>query len=133
MAAKGVPGHGGRRDKVRLDLLLVERGLAASREQARRLILAGEVRVEGQVADKAGRLVPRAARVEVLASPKYVSRGGLKLEAALQRFRVPVAGAVAADFGASTGGFTDCLLQAGAARVYALDVGYGQLAWSLRQ
>lgn len=133
MAAKDMPGHSSRRDKVRLDLLLVERGLAASREQARRLILAGEVRVEGQVADKAGRLVPRAARVELLASPKYVSRGGLKLEGALRRFRVPVRGVVAADFGASTGGFTDCLLQAGAARVYALDVGYGQLAWRLRQ
>ncbi|MGC8838295.1 MAG: TlyA family RNA methyltransferase [Anaerolineae bacterium] len=128
-----MPGEGERGGKVRLDLLLVERGLAPSREQARRWILAGEVRVEGQVADKPGHLVPREARVEVLAAPRYVSRGGLKLEAALRRFPVPVQGAVAADFGASTGGFTDCLLQAGAARVYALDVGYGQLAWTLRQ
>jgi 23S rRNA (cytidine1920-2'-O)/16S rRNA (cytidine1409-2'-O)-methyltransferase len=133
MAARKVPDEGRRTGKVRLDLLLVERGLAPSREQARRWILAGEVRVEGQVADKPGHLVPREAQVEVVATPKYVSRGGLKLEAALRRFAVPVRGAVAADFGASTGGFTDCLLQAGAARVYALDVGYGQLAWALRQ
>lgn len=133
MAAKKVPAERERGDKVRLDLLLVERGLAPSREQARRWILAGEVRVEGRVADKPGHLVPRGAQVEVQATPKYVSRGGLKLEAALRRFPVPVQGAVAADFGASTGGFTDCLLQAGASRVYALDVGYGQLAWTLRQ
>lgn len=132
MAAKKVSAGRERGDKVRLDLLLVERGLAPSREQARRWILAGEVRVEGQVADKPGQLVPREAQVEVQAAPKYVSRGGLKLETALRRFPVPVQGAVAADFGASTGGFTDCLLQAGAARVYALDVGYGQLAWTLR-
>lgn len=132
MAAKEAQG-GKRSGKVRLDLLLVERGLAPSREQARRRILAREVRVEGQVADKPGRLVPRDAQVEVTAPPRYVSRGGIKLETALRRFPVPVQGAVAADFGASTGGFTDCLLQAGAGRVYALDVGYGQLAWTLRQ
>ncbi|MGQ9585418.1 MAG: TlyA family RNA methyltransferase [Anaerolineae bacterium] len=123
----------GRKERSRLDLLLVEQGRAASREQARRLIMAGEVRVEGQVADKPGRLVPRGAQVEVVARPRYASRGGLKLEAALERFDVEVQGMVVADFGASTGGFTDCLLRAGAARVYALDVGYGQLAWDLRQ
>jgi len=128
-ASEGTKGKA----KSRLDLLLVERGLAPSREQARRLIMAGEVRVDGQVSDKPGRPVSREARVEVLAAPRYVGRGGLKLEEALARFDVAVEGMVAADFGASTGGFTDCLLQAGAARVYALDVGYGQLAWKLRQ
>jgi len=131
----GKQASGGTKGKVksRLDLLLVEQGLAPSREQARRLIMAGEVRVDGQVSDKPGRSVSREARVEVLAAARYVGRGGLKLEEALARFDVAVEGIVAADFGASTGGFTDCLLQAGAARVYALDVGYGQLAWKLRQ
>ena len=119
--------------KTRLDRLLVERGLASSREQARRLIMAGEVQVSGRVVDKPGRLVPEDAPVEVRRQPRYVSRGGLKLEAALDRFGLDVSGKVAVDVGASTGGFTDCLLQRGAAKVYAVDVGYGQLAWKLRQ
>ena len=119
--------------KTRLDRLLVERGLAPSREQARRLIMAGEVQVSGRVVDKPGRLVPEDAPVEVRRQPRYVSRGGLKLEAALDRFGLDVSGKVAVDVGASTGGFTDCLLQRGAAKVYAVDVGYGQLAWKLRQ
>ncbi len=119
--------------KTRLDRLLVERGLAPSREQARRLIMAGEVQVGGRVVDKPGRLVPEDAPVEVRRQPRYVSRGGLKLEAALDRFGLDVSGKVVVDVGASTGGFTDCLLQRGAAKVYAVDVGYGQLAWKLRQ
>ncbi|NLE75778.1 MAG: TlyA family RNA methyltransferase [Chloroflexi bacterium] len=122
----------GKPDKLRLDHLLVQRGLAPTREQARRLIMAGAVRVDGQVVDKPGRPTPATADVQVQDAPRYVSRGGLKLEAALTRFGLAVEGCVAADFGASTGGFTDCLLQAGASRVYALDVGYGQLAWTLR-
>lgn len=119
-------------DKVRLDVLVAERGLAPSREAARRLIMAGEVRVEGQVRDKPGTRVPRDARVAVDQPPPYVSRGGEKLAAALAAFPVAVAGQVCADVGASTGGFTDCLLQRGAARVYAIDVGYGQLDYRLR-
>ena len=118
--------------KQRLDLVLVERGLAESRSQARRLILAGLVRVAGQVADKAGMAVPVEAPIALQARPRFVGRGGEKLEAALTRFDLDVRGLVAADVGASTGGFTDCLLQHGAARVYAIDVGYGQLAWRLR-
>lgn len=118
---------------VRLDLLLSEKGLCASREQAKRLILAGCVRVDGTVIDKAAARVSPEAHLEVLARPQYVSRGGYKLAAALDAFGVNPAGRVAADVGASTGGFTDCLLQRGAARVYAIDVGYGQLAWELRQ
>jgi 23S rRNA (cytidine1920-2'-O)/16S rRNA (cytidine1409-2'-O)-methyltransferase len=109
------------------------RGLVTSREQARRLIMAGEVLVNGERLDKPGTQVDPDARVEVKQRPPYVSRGGLKLEAALHAFAIPVEGMVAADVGASTGGFTDCLLQHGAARVYAIDVGYGQIAWSLRQ
>jgi len=118
--------------KKRLDLVLVERGLAESRTQAQRLIHAGLVRVGGQVADKPGTLVATGAEVVVQARPRFVSRGGEKLEAALVRFGLEVAGSVAADVGASTGGFTDCLLQHGARRVYAIDVGYGQLDWRLR-
>ncbi len=118
--------------KRRLDTLLVERGLVESREQARRLIMAGEVLVDEQVCDKPGRAVAAAAAVHVRTPPPYVSRGGLKLAAALDRFAIDVAGRVAVDVGASTGGFTDCLLQRGARRVYAVDVGYGQLAWKLR-
>ncbi|HEY76164.1 MAG TPA: TlyA family RNA methyltransferase [Thermoflexia bacterium] len=118
--------------KKRLDRLLVERGLAESRARAQRLIMAGEVRVAGEVVDKPGRQVPVDAPVEVVARPRFVSRGGEKLEAALDRFGLDVRGWVVADVGASTGGFTDCLLQRGAARVYAIDVGYGQLAWRLR-
>lgn len=116
----------------RLDHLLVERGLAESREKARALILAGEVRVNGQRVDKAGQAVTGDARIEVAARPRYVSRGGVKLEAALERFGVNAAGKVCLDIGASTGGFTDCLLAHGAARVYAVDVGVTQLAWKLR-
>lgn len=118
--------------KERLDVLLVERELAESREQARRLILAGEVFVNEQVVDKAGRLIPVEAALRVRTPPRYVSRGGLKLEAALDAFAIDPAGLSAVDVGASTGGFTDCLLQRGAARVYAVDVGYGQLAWKVR-
>lgn len=120
------------RGKERLDLLLVERGLAESREQARRLIMAGEVLVNEQVSDKPGRTVPTDANVRVRTPLPYVSRGGQKLAAALQAFALPIAGLVAVDVGASTGGFTDCLLQHGASQVFAIDVGYGQLAWKLR-
>lgn len=118
---------------IRLDTLLVERGLAASRERARALVLAGGVRVNGQPAPKAGTMVARDCEITV-ASPDhpYVGRGGLKLAHALDTFHIPVAGAVALDIGASTGGFTDVLLQRGAARVVALDVGHGQLDWKLR-
>lgn len=119
--------------KERLDALLVRRGLAATREQARRLILAGQVRVEGRGGWKPGSRVAAEARLEVEAGPRYVSRGGLKLEAALARFGVDPSGLVCLDVGASTGGFTDCLLQHGAARVYAVDVGHGQLHYRLRQ
>ena len=118
---------------VRLDLLLVERGLVESRSLAQRLIHAGEVSVDGQLADKPGVTVPEDADLTLKAKPRFVSRGGEKLAAALERFPVDVTGLVAADIGASTGGFTDCLLQHGAAKVYAIDVGYGQLAWELRQ
>ncbi len=119
--------------KKRLDTLLVERGLAESREKAQALILAGKVLVEGEVVSKPGTFIRPEARIEVKGSLPYVSRGGLKLEFALKAFKVDPAGKVAIDVGASTGGFTDCLLQHGAARVYAVDVGYGQLAWKLRQ
>jgi 23S rRNA (cytidine1920-2'-O)/16S rRNA (cytidine1409-2'-O)-methyltransferase len=118
--------------KKRLDLLLVERGLAESRAKAQALILAGEVRVEGQVADRAGANFPEEAAITVEQGPKYVSRGGEKLEAALEAFPVKVDGRICADVGASTGGFTDCLLQHGAAKVYAIDVGKGILHWKLR-
>ena len=116
----------------RLDQELVERGLVASREQARRLILAGEVRVNGHPADKASRTVRPEDAIELLARPKFVSRGGLKLEGALDAFGIDVAGLVCADIGASTGGFTDCLLQRGALRVHCFDVGTNQLAWKIR-
>jgi len=116
----------------RLDLELVERGLVESREKARALILAGQVLVDGQKIDKAGRPVGGDSRIELLSQPRYVGRGGLKLEAALDHFAIPIAGKVCLDVGASTGGFTDCLLQRGAARVYAIDVGTGQLDWRLR-
>lgn len=118
--------------KIRLDRLLVERGLAESREKAQALIMAGEVRVGGQKATKPGHTVADDIAVEVLAKPPYVSRGGFKLARALEQYHVDVAGKVCLDVGASTGGFTDVLLQAGAARVHAIDVGVGQLAWSLR-
>ena len=119
--------------KARLDALVFERGLAESRERARALILAGRVHVDGRRADKPGAVVPDGAAVEVLAPLPFVSRGGIKLQAALDAFEVRPAGRVAVDVGASTGGFTDCLLQAGAARVFAVDVGFGQLDLRLRR
>jgi 23S rRNA (cytidine1920-2'-O)/16S rRNA (cytidine1409-2'-O)-methyltransferase len=119
--------------KERLDLLLVERGLADSRQQAQRLILAGQVAIGDRVADKPGVRVSAAAEILVKEHLPYVSRGGFKLAAALDAFALDVGGWIAADVGASTGGFTDCLLQRGVSRVYAIDVGYGQLAWKLRQ
>ncbi len=118
--------------KQRLDLLLVERGLVESREQARRLIMAGEVLVNEIVRDKAGQTFPVNAVLRVRNALPYVSRGGLKIAAALDEFKIDVQGKIVMDVGASTGGFTDCLLQRGAAQIYAIDVGYGQLAWKLR-
>jgi 23S rRNA (cytidine1920-2'-O)/16S rRNA (cytidine1409-2'-O)-methyltransferase len=119
-------------EKQRLDRWMVEHGVVESREKAQALIMAGEVLINGQKAAKSGQPIPPDAHVEVLAKMRYASRGGLKLEAALARFAIDVSGIVCADFGSSTGGFTDCLLQAGAARVYAIDVGTGQLDWRLR-
>ncbi|MFI5267838.1 MAG: TlyA family RNA methyltransferase [Chloroflexota bacterium] len=119
---------------MRLDVLLVERGLAPSRERAQALILEGAVRVAGEARSKAGEAVLVDAPIEVVGPAlPFVSRGGLKLQRALHAFAVDPRGKVCVDVGASTGGFTDCLLQAGAARVYAVDVGYGQLDWKLRQ
>jgi 23S rRNA (cytidine1920-2'-O)/16S rRNA (cytidine1409-2'-O)-methyltransferase len=118
--------------KTRLDQILVERGLADSREKARALILAGSVLVEGQKSDKPGHAFPEHCRIEVAERLPYVSRGGFKLAGALDHFGIDVRGRVCLDVGASTGGFTDCLLQRAAARVYALDVGHGQLDWRLR-
>lgn len=122
-----------RNSKERLDLLMVERGLAPSQQQAQRLIMAGQVFTGDRLVDKPGTRVPVAAQIRLKDSLPYVSRGGIKLAAALDAFGLNVSGWVAADVGASTGGFTDCLLQRGAARVYAIDVGYGQLAWKLQQ
>jgi 23S rRNA (cytidine1920-2'-O)/16S rRNA (cytidine1409-2'-O)-methyltransferase len=119
--------------KARLDILLVERGLAESRSQAQRLVMAGEVRVNGQVVLKPSTGVEMSAFLEVVSRPRYVSRGGDKLEAALLAFEVNPSGRICADIGASTGGFTDCLLQHGAERVYAIDVGKGIMDWKLRQ
>ena len=118
---------------LRLDQALVERGLCESREKAKRSILAGVARINGQRANKASQLVREGDALSLDAPEKFVSRGGQKLEHALAYFGVETAGLCAIDFGASTGGFTDCLLQRGAARVYAVDVGAGQLAWKLRQ
>ncbi len=118
--------------KVRLDLLLVERGLAESRAKAQALVMAGQVRVDGQVEIKSSAQIAPEARLDLEIGPRFVSRGGDKLEAALLAFPVDVAGRVCADVGASTGGFTDCLLQHGAARVYTIDVGKGILHWKLR-
>ncbi|HEV7517457.1 MAG TPA: TlyA family RNA methyltransferase [Thermoanaerobaculia bacterium] len=119
---------------MRLDQLLVERGLFPSREQARRAVMAGTVEVDGRRVDKAGTAVAAGARLAVLAPKEpYVSRAGRKLAAALDHFGIDPAGRICLDVGASTGGFTDCLLQRGAARVYAVDVGYGQLDARLRQ
>ncbi|MCW5873899.1 MAG: TlyA family RNA methyltransferase [Anaerolineales bacterium] len=119
--------------KQRADLLLVQRGLAETRSQAQRLLMAGQVRLNDQIVDKPGALLPEDAALELVARPPFVSRGGEKLQAALDGFGVEVTGWVAADVGSSTGGFTDCLLQSGAAKVYAIDVGKGQLHWQLRQ
>jgi len=123
-----------RKRKERLDNLLMERGLASSRQKAKGLIMAGSVWVGGRKVTKAGREFPIDVEVEVKESPlqKYVSRGGLKLETAIKEFGLSVQGKVCLDVGASKGGFTDCLLKNGARRVYALDVGYGQLDWKLR-
>ena len=119
--------------KIRLDQYLVQHGLIQSRERAKAMIMAGVVYVNGQKADKAGDMVKEDALVEVRGHDiGYVSRGGLKLEKAMQVFPLSPRGKVCMDIGASTGGFTDCMLQNGAAKVYAVDVGYGQLAWSLR-
>jgi 23S rRNA (cytidine1920-2'-O)/16S rRNA (cytidine1409-2'-O)-methyltransferase len=119
--------------KQRLDMLLVDRSLFASREQAQRAIMAGEVRVGEQVAGKPSQMVVQEDVVTIRRAPQYVGRGGVKLAGALDHFRIDVNGAIALDVGASTGGFTDCLLQRGAAKVYAIDVGHGQLAWKIRQ
>ena len=116
----------------RIDVELVSRGLASSREQARAAILAGRVTVGGAAVTKAGALVDVSAEISVTEAPRFVSRGGIKLAHALDTFGLDPTGAEAVDVGASTGGFTDCLLQRGAARVTAVDVGYGQLAWRLR-
>jgi len=117
----------------RLDQALVERGLCESREKAKRAVMAGQVRVNGQVARKPSESVQEQDELVLAVPEKFVSRGGLKLEHALAHFGIDVAGLTAADLGASTGGFTDCLLQRGAAKVYAVDVGQGQLAWKLRR
>ncbi len=120
-------------NKVRLDRALVDRGLTTSREQARALILAGRVLVNDFKIDKAGSLVTESADIRIAGDLNpFVSRGGLKLQGALAAFGIDVTGLIVLDVGASTGGFTDCLLQTGAQKVYALDVGYGQLAWKLR-
>jgi len=118
---------------LRLDQVLVERGLCDSREKAKRAVMAGVVRINGQPARKPGETVRPADTLSIETPERFVSRGGHKLQHALQHFDLEVTGWVAVDLGASTGGFTDCLLQAGAARVYAVDVGRGQLAWRLRQ
>jgi 23S rRNA (cytidine1920-2'-O)/16S rRNA (cytidine1409-2'-O)-methyltransferase len=121
------------KNRIRIDLLMVERGLAESRAQAQRLVMAGQVWVDGQRVNKASEAFPTSASIEVERGPRFVSRGGEKLEAALLPFGVIVQGRICADVGASTGGFTDCLLQHGAAKVYAIDVGQGILHWKLRQ
>lgn len=118
--------------KQRLDVRMTESGLAESRQKAQALVLAGLVSVDGRRIDKPGAAVADGAEIVVRQGLAYVSRGGLKLEKAMNCFPIDLAGAVCADIGASTGGFTDCMLQRGAAKVYAVDVGYGQLAWKLR-
>jgi 23S rRNA (cytidine1920-2'-O)/16S rRNA (cytidine1409-2'-O)-methyltransferase len=120
------------RKKLRLDQLLVGKGLFASREQAQRAIMAGDVMIGTRIAAKSSELLDESAAVTVKPAQKYVGRGGLKLEAALDHFNIDVAGKTALDIGASTGGFTDCILQRGAERVYAVDVGHGQLDWKIR-
>jgi len=120
--------------RTRLDAVVAERGLAESLPKARAMILAGEIWVDGTRAEKAGAIVSESARIEVVSrAQKYASRGGIKLEGALEDFAIVPSGSVCLDVGASTGGFTDCLLQSGAARVYAVDVSIDQLAWKLQQ
>lgn len=120
--------------KERLDVLLVERGLAPSREKAKTMIMEGNVFVENQREDKAGTFFDDKVEIEIRGTTlKYVSRGGLKLEKAMEQFSLDLTDKICMDIGASTGGFTDCMLQNGAAKVYAVDVGYGQFAWKLRQ
>jgi 23S rRNA (cytidine1920-2'-O)/16S rRNA (cytidine1409-2'-O)-methyltransferase len=119
--------------KERLDLLLTQRGLADSQQQAQRLIMAGQVAVDDEVVDKPGTRVPVGSDVTIKGKAPFASRGGFKLAAALDAFGLDVRGWTVADVGASSGGFVDCLLQRGAIRAYAIDVGYGQLAWTLRQ
>ena len=121
------------KDKERIDVLLVERGLVETRARARAYIMAGEVSVDGARVDKAGTQISRSAQIELATPLPYASRGGYKLAGALDEFGIAVTGRIAADVGACTGGFTDVLLQRGAARVYAIDVGQGQLVWKLRQ
>jgi 23S rRNA (cytidine1920-2'-O)/16S rRNA (cytidine1409-2'-O)-methyltransferase len=118
--------------KVRLDVLLVERGLAESRAKAQAMIMAGQVRVAGQTAIKPAAAIPADSELSVDSGPRFVSRGGEKLDAALEAFHIDVSGLICADVGSSTGGFTDCLLQRGAVKVYAIDVGKGILHWKLR-
>ncbi len=118
--------------RSRLDLFLVEQGFFSSREQAQRAVLAGEVKIGDQIIDKSSVLVGPDAAVSLQARSPYVGRGGLKLQGALDHFQLSVRGLTALDIGASTGGFTDCLLQRGAAKVYSIDVGHGQLAWKIR-
>lgn len=119
--------------KTRLDAKLVQLGLAPGRDKAKAIIMAGIVYVNGQKADKAGTEVTEKDKIELHGEPlRYVSRGGLKLEKAFASFPIQIQGAICMDIGASTGGFTDCMLQNGAQKVYAIDVGYGQLAWKLR-
>lgn len=121
-------------EKERLDILMVEKGLAQSREKAKALIMAGQVYVDNQKCDKAGQSIDISKTPEVRGETlKYVSRGGLKLEKAMQEFPITLDGKITMDIGASTGGFTDCMLQNGAKKVFAVDVGYGQFAWKLRQ
>ena len=127
-----VIGYNTRMAKVRLDVLLVERGLAESRTKAQAMIMAGQVRLADQVVLKPATIVPADSVLAVDSGPRFVSRGGEKLDAALEAFAMDVTGFVCADVGASTGGFTDCLLQRGAAKVYAIDVGKGILHWKLR-
>ncbi|MGL5034039.1 MAG: TlyA family RNA methyltransferase, partial [Microcystaceae cyanobacterium] len=119
--------------KQRLDLLLVDLNLCESRAIAQRLIRAGEVKVNQRIIDKPGTEIDVTAKIEVAQKPPYVSRGGEKLAKALQTFAIQVTGRICLDGGISTGGFTDCLLQAGAEQVYGVDVGYGQVAWTIRQ
>jgi len=120
--------------KQRLDVLLTEKNFFDSRARAKAMIMAGKILVDGQKIDKAGTLIPDTAQIRILGEDlPFVSRGGLKLQKALDVFAIDLRGKIAADIGASTGGFTDCMLQHGAAKVYAIDVGYGQLAWKLRQ